>query len=246
MNRKSINVFGTLYILLLSMNIFILFIIYNWINTLYYTSPNETSLPILVSDINLQINIAFLGTLLIIISVVLLFIKKLSRSSTLGFIGNILQLILLFSPPIVFYGQKSNMEPDKYIQFTNEFGSISVFYLLCFCLIFLINIMPLLYDRFKQDIQETAIIHRVILDLGTKYTKLQVKEIAETCKNELNTKIELNTIIKKIREMIANNEIYAQYFRSTNSVVFNQQSNIEEIDKLMNKYSKWEEKEKKK
>jgi len=245
MNRKSINVFGTLYILLLSINIFILFIIYNWINTLYYASPNEMSLPILVSDINLQINIAFLGTLLIIISVILLFFKKLNRSSTLGFIGILLQLILLFSPPIVFYGQKYNMEPDKYIQFTNEFGSISAFYLLCICLIFLINIIPLLYDRFKPDIHETAIIRKLILDLGTKYPKLQVKEIAETCKNELKTKIELSTIIRRIREMIANNEIYAQYFKSSNTIVFNQQSNIEEIDKLMDMYSKWEKKEKK-
>ena len=43
--------------------------------------------------------------------------------------------------------------------------------------------------------------------------------------------------------MIENKEIYAQYFSSTKSVAFNQQANIEEIDKLMATYKEWEEKE---
>ena len=33
--------------------------------------------------------------------------------------------------------------------------------------------------------------------------------------------------------MIDNKEIYAKYFESSKSVAFNQQANVEEIDKLM-------------
>ena len=40
--------------------------------------------------------------------------------------------------------------------------------------------------------------------------------------------------------MIDNKEIYAQYFSSTKSVAFDQQANIDEIDKLMSTYKDWE------
>ena len=43
--------------------------------------------------------------------------------------------------------------------------------------------------------------------------------------------------------MIKNKEIYAEYFKSTQSVVFDKQTNIDEIDKLMEAYKEWEEKE---
>jgi len=42
--------------------------------------------------------------------------------------------------------------------------------------------------------------------------------------------------------MIKNKEIYAEYFTSSKSVAFNQQANIDEIDKLMEVYKEWEEK----
>lgn len=40
--------------------------------------------------------------------------------------------------------------------------------------------------------------------------------------------------------MIESNEIYAQYFSSTKSVAFDQQTNIKDIDKLMEQYRQWE------
>ncbi len=43
--------------------------------------------------------------------------------------------------------------------------------------------------------------------------------------------------------MIKNKEIYATYFESSKSVAFDQQANINEIDKLMSVYNEWEEKE---
>jgi hypothetical protein len=73
------------------------------------------------------------------------------------------------------------------------------------------------------------------LDLGTKFIRLDVREISEKCGADKDT------IIKVIKQMIENNEIYAEYFKSTNTVAFNQQANINEIDILMKKYKDWEE-----
>ena len=40
--------------------------------------------------------------------------------------------------------------------------------------------------------------------------------------------------------MIKKKEIYAEYFESTKSLVFDQQTNINEIDDLMKKFDEWE------
>ena len=87
------------------------------------------------------------------------------------------------------------------------------------------------------DICNKHIIKKTILELGTKFTRLQIVEISEEC----NVKDE-QLIVDVVREMIDNNEIYSQYFSSTKSVAFNQQANIDEIDKLMATYKEWEEK----
>lgn len=41
--------------------------------------------------------------------------------------------------------------------------------------------------------------------------------------------------------MTKNEEIYAHYFKTINMVVFNQQANIDQVDKLMKIYRDWEE-----
>ena len=81
------------------------------------------------------------------------------------------------------------------------------------------------------------IIKKTVLELGTKFARLQIAEISEECvvKDE-------QLIVDTVREMIDNKEIYAQYFSSTKSVAFNQQANVDEIDKLMATYKEWEEK----
>lgn len=80
-------------------------------------------------------------------------------------------------------------------------------------------------------------IKKTVLDLGTKYTRLEVREIIE--KSDVN---EEELIVKTVTNMIDNKEIYAEYFSSSNSISFNQQANIDEIDKLMAIYKEWEEK----
>ncbi len=60
-------------------------------------------------------------------------------------------------------------------------------------------------------------IKRTILDLGTKFSRLQVAEIAETSKVR-----DAAIIIEVIQDLIAKHEIDAQYFASTQSIAFRQ------------------------
>jgi len=73
--------------------------------------------------------------------------------------------------------------------------------------------------------------------LGTKFPRIEIAEISEECGIE-----DEQLITDIVKDMIKNKEIYAQYFTRTQAVNFNQQANIDEIDKLMEAYKEWEEK----
>ena len=79
-------------------------------------------------------------------------------------------------------------------------------------------------------------IKNIILSLSIKFDRLHISEIVERC----NEKEEL--VKKAAIDMINKKEIYAEYFKSTKSVVFDKQANLAEIDILINKYREWERK----
>ena len=108
-----------------------------------------------------------------------------------------------------------------------------------------IKIAEKLYDSSKKNgkisklkslIHQTQIakIKNTILNLGTKFGRLHIMEISEECGEDESL------IISTVREMIEGSEIYAKYFESSKSVAFDQQTNIKEIDKLMEQYQQWE------
>lgn len=72
--------------------------------------------------------------------------------------------------------------------------------------------------------------------MSTKYTRLSISEISEFCGIS-----DESLIIDVIQDMIENKEVYAHYFASTKSIAFDQQINIDEIDKLIKTYQQWEE-----
>jgi len=76
----------------------------------------------------------------------------------------------------------------------------------------------------------------VIFNLGQNYARLEVSDIIEECgeKEEL--------IISTIQDMIKNREIPAEYFKSSKTIAFKQQIDVEEIDKLMKSFDEWEKK----
>ncbi len=79
-------------------------------------------------------------------------------------------------------------------------------------------------------------IKDTILDLGTKYSKLQITEII--IESEIRDE---DLIISTIEGMIHKKEIYGEYDSSSKEIIFNQQKNVEEIDKLMAIHKEWEE-----
>lgn len=106
-------------------------------------------------------------------------------------------------------------------------------------------ILGLITDRFliksikTVKVTEVAEVKKTLLNLGMRFTRLKVIDIAE------KSRIDQHTIINIITDMISNEEIYADYFESSKSVSFNQQANISEIDNLMFNIHQWEESEKK-
>lgn len=74
---------------------------------------------------------------------------------------------------------------------------------------------------FQHEIKISK-IKETILNLGKSYSRLYVKEIAEECKIE-----DEQFIVNVINDMIANEEINARFFKSTFSVAFNQDVNVQ-------------------
>jgi len=76
-------------------------------------------------------------------------------------------------------------------------------------------------------------IKNTILDLSTKFARLQTIDISE--KTEIPDE---ELIISVIQEMIRNNEIFAEYFSSSKAIAFDQQKNIELLEKIVSDYTK--------
>jgi len=98
-------------------------------------------------------------------------------------------------------------------------------------------------DKFTKPFEEKrkgkqANIKKTILEMGTQFDRIEISEIAEV--SSVQDKIFIEKIVKK---MVKEEEIYAEYFESTQSILFDQQANIDEIDKLLRTYKDWEEKE---
>ncbi len=85
----------------------------------------------------------------------------------------------------------------------------------------------------KMNLVKKMKIKKLVFDFGTKHSRMQIREISERIgENE-------DLIIPTLNEMIQNNEIYAKYFESSNSVIFDQQANIDESDRLTSSNKKW-------
>jgi len=100
-------------------------------------------------------------------------------------------------------------------------------------LIIVVNIrMIVLY--LKPNAEEEAIVKRKIIEFGGKIARLKVKDISE------KSNVDTSTVFRVLKEMIRNQEIYAEYFKSSKTVAFNQIANLENIDSLMKLYEDWE------
>ncbi len=73
-----------------------------------------------------------------------------------------------------------------------------------------------------------APVRKSILELGVKFTRLQIAEIAERVKG-----LKENQIIAVVEDMIRKGQIVAEYFKSTRSVAFDQQANTQALAKFI-------------
>ena len=69
-----------------------------------------------------------------------------------------------------------------------------------------------------------------ILNLSVNFTRLEIKSISE----KLN--LDPALIVGVVKEMVENLEVNGVYFSSTKSITFDQQSNIEDIERLKSKF----------
>ena len=108
-----------------------------------------------------------------------------------------------------------------------------IFYKILIFLIFVLNIL-ILFLNLRTTAKEEAIIKSAILEFGRKIARLKIKDISE------KSNVDTSTVFRILNEMIKNQEIYAEYFKSSKTVAFNQIANLENIDSLMKLYEDWE------
>ena len=173
---------------------------------------------------------------LLIISILFTFLLKPKLGLISGIAGCLIMAINIFFPSLFFsymnqYSQSTPVDRIYVIGYSiSEYLFINVIIWILFCVI---NIILFLGKVIVKGVN-LRIIKKTILDLGTQYANLEVREISEACYAD---KV---TIIDTIQEMIENTEIYAEYFKSSKTVAFNKQANIEEIDTLMATFRDWE------
>ncbi len=116
----------------------------------------------------------------------------------------------------------------------NEVMNISLlFYIALFIILSIVNI--LIYTSITGITNsDIAKIKKLVLNLGTRFIKLEIRDISE--KSGLNVKKVENVIL----EMLKNKEIHANFVKETKIIEFNQEANLEELDKLMKIYENWE------
>jgi hypothetical protein len=162
---------------------------------------------------------------------VFLFLLKISLSILTGAGSCVLMGfdLFIYSIPYYYMGDFLN---GWILEYRLAWGYYFGFFVwLAFCTINLVIAL----GKFVKSSENVSIIKKTVLELGTQFANLEVSEISEVC--NVNKIVIIETILK----MIENREIYAEYFKSSKSVAFNKQANIEEIDKLMATFRDWEE-----
>jgi len=97
--------------------------------------------------------------------------------------------------------------------------------------------LPATWEEIKKvkEICQTLLTKKFMLNSGTKYERIRINEIMEKIQIR-NEKLVIDTVAS----MIKDGEIFAEYFESTKTILYNKTANIREIDNLMKMYQDWE------
>ncbi|MFX1408023.1 MAG: PCI domain-containing protein [Promethearchaeota archaeon] len=231
LKRSNLKLFGIVGIIILLSQLFFDSFTYNhflnqyinqYINDLIVWWPAGSISYILWNGI-------LFGILLMGVSIIFIFYSNLSKVVIYGKRGLIVTFTALLIPICLLAWISLSYSPlisyllnDLILMFFSP-------------LIFLIEFILLISLSRRKNYNQEAQIRKTILDLGTNYEFLKLKEIAK------NINVDKDSIIKVVNEMIRKKEIYAEYFNISRKFVFNRRVNIEEIDRLMELYYRWEE-----
>ncbi|MHA2087991.1 MAG: PCI domain-containing protein, partial [Promethearchaeota archaeon] len=174
-----------------------------------------------------------LEILFIFTSLLFLHTMKLQLSIVTGLIGCVL---IGFNNIFMLLIKQSNP------QLPNNNFQLSIFYPvgLVSWIIICIIIVKILISKLKENKLNNVNIKKQILELGSQYSRLELRELSEKIGED-------NESLKRIViSMIRNNEIFAQYFNNTKTLVLNQQANLEQLEQLISKINTIEKKKRKK
>ena len=179
----------------------------------------------------LALNIQIFGFFFALISVFFLYRLKARRTIIFGIGATICYIITVLN--LVFSFQYKDD-----LSYQGPGGNPIVMIIFVWLAISITNVVIFTLLRSeKKDLklEDLAVIKKTILDLGTKYTRLEIPEISE------KSGYDADSIVFVLNDMIVNNEIYAEFFTSSNTVSFNQRANLDEIDELLATFKNWEE-----
>jgi hypothetical protein len=110
--------------------------------------------------------------------------------------------------------------------------------ILFFLVFFKLKIFPkyIASQRSRKKIDKINEIKKTLIHLSTRYKRINLNELSE--KTEIN---DVQLLEKTIKSMIKNQEVYGEYFSTSQTIIFDQKVNIDKINKLMNLYKDWEE-----
>lgn len=116
-----------------------------------------------------------------------------------------------------------------------EYGlTITLNFSISFLIITIISFFFMTLAKSIESNKKKIDVRKKILNFGIEFTRLEIKEISAKCKEDSEL------IMKIVKEMVENQEIFGDYFKSSKTLVFNQQANIDQIDDLLLKYDEWE------
>lgn len=123
---------------------------------------------------------------------------------------------------------------DVLINFMIAIGLTILFFLV----VFKLKIVPkyVASQTSKKKIDKINQIKKTLLQLSTRYKRISLNELLE--KTEIN---DIQLLEKIIKSMIKNQEVYGEYFSTSQTILFDQKVNIDQINKLMHLYKDWEE-----
>ncbi|MHA1459474.1 MAG: hypothetical protein ACTSQR_07420 [Promethearchaeota archaeon] len=177
-------------------------------------ASNQNQWILILQNISLLLSVAF-----IFVSVLFALFLNLHKFILYGVIGMVSDITIRIIPVFFTYGM--------YILNFNITAFLSI---ILFCPIIFLSILHMKTPKYQGEAQ----IRKEILELGTKYPDFKVKNISKNCESDKNT------IVKIVKKMIKNKEIYADYFKISKKFLFNNKANAEEIDRLMEMFSEWE------